>query len=515
MPLKHPARSLCLALILSLYGSLAVALPPTVTPDLTLHFAGSTIQDNNLVKVLGNICVPGTLDQYKDADATGKGTYYKAFYCQVATAKVSGLTLNNPRVLILKRNRSGAITGVYPMLETDKPVNFMGIANLAGNVPQCSESPVGSLSWTCRTDRPGDIIPATPDLGVLDIDPQIFRDANYNPVIDGVRYQQPTPSAIAATLTVRNAGGVIQNTPVSRNLRDALQEAEVAQGRLDPVCLGDEARRETAYCMPSLSKAFLSSIFAGRVAKWSDVRVDYVPAGATAAVSKPLTAFNAGSLTTDLVHICRRNKGASTQAAINAYFLNNPCAATGSIPVEISNPVSGPVVVAPSQVSAEESCLADFSDGANNSTFNPGFGQAWAVGMLTTERNTKLDKSYRYIRIDGALPTPDDVAAGRYQYFSEAAYVWRKVDPRPTGDALTLIQKIATEATTPTMFGQLNAGVTHAFGQGSFIGVSGQDYPPATPFDPNAPVSAYTHAPDGSLDNCILPQARSGLPLQF
>ncbi len=515
MPTMHPARYLLLALPLSFYGPSATALKPNITPDITLHFAGSTIQDNNLVQVLGNICVSGTLDQYKDADATGKGTYWKAFYCQVNSTKVTGLTLNNPRVLILKRNRSGAITGVYPPMEPDKGVNFMGIGNLAGDAPQCTESPVGSFSWTCRTDRPGDIFPVTPDLGVLDIDPQIFRDANYNPVIDGVHYNQPTASGIAATLTVKNAGGVIQNTPVSLNLRDALQEAQAAQGKLDPVCLTDAARRESAYCMPSLSKAFLGSVFSGRIAKWSDVKVDYQPSGSTVAASKPLTEFNKSSLTTDLVHICRRNVGASTQAAINAYFLNHPCAATGSLPVEISNPVSGPVVVAPGQVTAEETCLADFNDGSNNSTFNASSSKAWAVGMLTTERNTKLDKTYRYIKIDGAAPTPEEVATGRYQYFSEAAYVWRKVDPQPTGDALTLIQRIATDATTPTLFGKLNGGIAHAWGQGSFIGVSGQGYTISSPFDPNAPVSAYTHAPDGSLDNCILPQARSGLSLQY
>jgi hypothetical protein len=267
--------------------------------------------------------------------------------------------------------------------------------------------------------------------------------------------------------------------------------------------------------MPSLSKAFLTSVFAGRIAKWSDVRVDYPANSGSAMVSKPLTEFNSSSLTTDLVHICRRNLGASTQAAINAYFLNHPCAATGSLPVEISNPVSGPVVVAPTQVTAEEICLADFNDGSNLGALNPTSSKAWAIGMLTSERNTKLERNYRYIKINGAAPTLEEVAAGRYDYYSEAAYVWRRKDPQPTGDALTLVRKIATDATTPTLFAQLNAAIAHPWGQGSYIAVSSQGYSPSAPFDPNAPVTAYTHAPDGSLDNCILPQAKSGLPAQF
>lgn len=513
---RLPPRSLLPVMLLPLiHIPPAFALPPNINPDITLNVAGSTIQDNNLVKVLGNLCLAGSLDQYKDADATGKGTYYKAFFCQIDSVKIPGLGLTNPRLLILKRNKSGAITGVYPLLETGKPINFMGIANQPGGTPQCTESPAGSLSWTCRTDRPGDLVLATPDLGVLDIDPQIFRDANYNPTIDGIHFNPPTLAGVAATLNVLNAGGVLQNTPVTLGLRNALQEAQVAQSKLDAACLTDATRRETAYCMPSLSKAFLTSVFAGRIAKWSDVRVDYPASGGSTMASKPLTEFNGGSLTTDLVHICRRNLGASTQAAINAYFLNNPCAATGSVPVEISNPVSGPVVVAPSQVTATETCLADFNDGSNNGALNPNSSKAWAISMLTTERNTKLDRNYRYIKINGAAPTLDEVAAGRYDYFSEAAYVWRKQDPRPTGDALTLILKIAADATTPTLFAQLNAAIAHPWGQGSFIAVSGQGYTPSAPFNPNTPVSAYTHAPDGSLDNCILPQAKSGLPVQF
>jgi hypothetical protein len=491
-------------------GPAALALPPTTTPDLAIRIAGSTIQDNNLLKLLGGLCLSGTLDTYKDSDAVGQGTYYKAFFCQIDSGKVTGLNLANPKVLIQKRNRSGAITGVYPLLEPTKPINFMGVNNVVSGASQCTETAAGSRSWNCRTDRPGDVFKALPDMGVSDIDPQIFRDINYNPTIDGIAYGQPTPSVVAATLTVKNAGAVLQNTPVSRNLRDALQEAEVAQGKLDSVCLTDAGRRETEYCMPSLSKGLLTSLFAGRIGKWSDVKVEYTPPGANSPVSKPLTDFNSGSLTTGLVHLCRRNKGASTQAAINAYFLNNPCAATGAVPVEVSNPVAGPVVVAPTQVTFEEDCLADFSEGSNNSTYNAGNAKAWAVGMLTTERNTNLVKAYRYIKIDGAAPTVEEVAAGHYQYFSEAAYVWRKLDPQPSGDTLILLQKIATDATAPSMFGQLNAAIAQPWGKGSFIAVSAQGYATTHPFDPNNPVTAYTHAPAGSLDNCTFPQVANG-----
>ena len=215
------------------------------------------------------------------------------------------------------------------------------------------------------------------------------------------------------------------------------------------------------------------------------------------------------------MHICRRNVGASTQAALNSYFLNTPCASAGTLPVEISNPAFAPVVLAPTQVTATEYCLADLNDGSNNGALNAPGTKAWAISMMTTERNTKLSLNYRFIKIDGAAPTPEEVAAGRYQFFVEGAWVWRKVDPKPSGDLLVLIRRITADATTPSLFGRLNADIAHPWGTGTFIATSGQDYQPGVSFDPNAPVTAYTHAPDGSLDNCIAPQVRSDMRLQY
>jgi hypothetical protein len=487
------------------------ALPPGEAPDYTIKIAGSTIQDLNLVKLLETLCLPNTLDQYRDNDATGKGTYYRAFYCQLDSSKVTGLASVNPKVLILKRNRSGAITGVYPLLEPGKAINMMGIANdLAGGTePQCTRA-AGGGEWSCRTDRPGDVFKTTPDLGVSDVDPQLLRGVNYSSAIDGVAFNPPTVAGVTAVLTVKNAGAVVQGIPVSRNLRDALQEAQVAMGQLQAICATDAAEREKEYCMPSLSRSLIASLFAGRIGKWSDIKVEYRPAGAAAATSLPLSAYHGGPGNDDLVRLCRRNRGASTQASFNAHFLNTPCSATGTVPVEEaeSNPIAGPIVLTPTQVTIEENCLADFNDGTNNSAVNPGLAKAWAIGMLTTERNTSLARNYRYVKIDGAAPKVEEVAAGRYPYFSEAAYLWRKADPKPAGDTLTIIQKIATEATAPSMFGQINKTITHPWGQGSFIAVSSQGYPVAHPFDPDNPVSAYTHTPGDALpDNCRVPQA--------
>ncbi|MDD5034946.1 MAG: hypothetical protein PHE55_09330, partial [Methylococcaceae bacterium] len=342
---------------LAAFAQTAMALPPSTVPDITIKVAGSTIQDNNIVALLGQICKPGSLDNYKDSDASGKGTYYKAFFCTIDSSKVPGLTLKDPALLILKRNKSGVITGVYPLLEPTKPIPLMGINNTvtAGGAsqPQCTASTTAN-SWTCRTDRAGDIFNATPDMAVADVDPQLMRGVNYASTIDGITFNQPTSALVAANLTVINAGAVMQNTPVTLDLRNALQLAQIEQGALPVDChAGDETER----CMPSLSRGLIASLFAGRIGHWSDIKVE-----STAGVT-PLTHYNGGPAGDDLVRLCRRNRGASTQASFNAYFLNIPCSSSGVTPVEVSNPLAGPIVATPPQVTTTADCLADFNDG--------------------------------------------------------------------------------------------------------------------------------------------------------
>lgn len=488
----------------------AFALPPSAvfTEDFIVRVAGSTIHDNYFAEYLKKICVANTIDSYKDNDATGKGTYWKAFSCQLDSTKVSGLGVVNPNFLILKRNRSGAITGVLPLLEPGKPIKFMGLNNnplVGGSAqPQCTESPAGSRAWLCRTDRLGDLLDVTPDLGVGDVDPYNFSGPNYTPTIDGVTFAEPNLATVSKILNVVNSGGIIQNIPVSLGLRNALQDARIHQGKLDADCLNDDSER----CMPNLSKGFIASLFLGKIAKWSDVKVSYDTANG--AVSEPLTSF--GVLPADQkVYLCRRNKGASTQVAFNAYFLDTPCSTWGSIPPESpGNPLNGPVILTPTQVTTTEQCLDDLDRGTNAGGNNPGLTAAWAISMLTTERNASLAYNYRYLKIDGYAPTLEEVAAGHYLYYSGATYHWRKLTPKPTGAKLRMIQVLAANASAPDILGVINGKVDQPWNpgpEGAFIAESVQGYAVSHPFDPANPVTPYTHAPSGKrISSCRIPQ---------
>ena len=483
-------------LVLSGQNASAAPLSPSEVPDLILKIAGSTIWDNNIDKLLngtstGNgLCLSGTLSTYKDNDASGKGTYWRAWYCQIDSTKVPGMAQVNPKTLILKRNKSGAVTGTYPLLEPSKKIQFMGISNPG----QCALASGSSTSYLCSTSNVGDLFLDSPDAGMLDVDPALLRDANYIPQFEtgGATFNEPNPEVVNSILTILNSGAVIQNTPVSLNLRNALQAAQIAGGTLATGCIGSES----ASCMPSLSSETLTQLFQGAITRWSDLTVN------TSAGAKPLTSFAQTPISSDLVQICRRNLGASTQAAANAYFLNTPCSASGKLPAAISNAKYGPIVFYPGQVSLEEQCLHAIS-GGRGGTYNPTAAPGWAIGILTTERNTALSLDYRYIKLDGFAPSPEEVSNGNYRYFTEAAYVYRNQSPKPEGDVLVLIRKIAASASTPEIFGVLNAAIAQPWGLGSFIATSGQGYTAPSKFDPNSPITAYTHQPKGqTLDNC-------------
>jgi len=95
--------------------------------------------------------------------------------------------------------------------------------------------------------------------------------------------------------------------------------------------------------------------------------------------------------------------------------------------------------------------------------------------------------------------------------YSEGSFNWRKVDPQPTGNKLTLIQKLAKDAAEPTVLASFNGSSVQPFGRGGYLAISSQGYQVKHPFDPTFPVTPYTHAPTGlGLDGCRIPLLDTG-----
>jgi hypothetical protein len=468
----------------------AAAHDPSVTPDIEIFMSGATAQDLNVRQLFEELCVANTLDVYFDNSVSANpGSAHTALFCTLDSQKVPGLSVNNPKVLFHKRSAGGSAQGVNPVLDQQE-IDAMVINN-NGN---CAKTG-GETFYRCRINAAGDLIKKVSDAGVSDINPELFRGVNTPAGSAPIN-----PVKVSERMEVRSGGALVFNTPITKSLRDALQRAQIDNGELQAGCEG----KDDEPCMPSLSKHLIASLFTGNVGKWSEVKVVKKDGS-----SAPLTDYAQGQITDDKVHLCRRVDGSGTQSQFNVKFLHNPCTDGALSPSSTTNPANGPVVILNSGSGNVDVCLKDFNDGTNDSGSNGAGTKAWAIGVQSTERNAKLTRNYRFVKVDGVAPTLDNAFSGHYLDFAEVTYQWRKpAFNGPTGDKLKVIEKIANDAGKPSIIAKNNADFIHPFGRGGYLAVStaGHTVPANAVFDATNPVTPYTHAPGGrSLDNCRVP----------
>jgi hypothetical protein len=287
--------------------------------------------------------------------------------------------------------------------------------------------------------------------------------------------------------------------------------------------------------MPSLTTPQISAIFgANRVTDWWNLYF-----GGTDNALQSLVGVQAAAnqpSNTD-IHYCSRTAGSGTLATFNVKF-ENQCfkgneaivtAAAQTISPE-TDALSGnqKVVHSMSGSGDLENCLAGLNDGVATGTFTPfpaqtnGTGFRWAIGIMVTDRNAPATvgaapaKKYRFIKIDGASPSADNVVKGKYKFWSELAAVG-------PASANPLAVDILANLGTATQINALN--VTHNFGISGFLGTAtnAANLPtydvaiaPGTlinaAFDSLRPVNPYTHATAAgvSLSHCRTPSIPTG-----
>jgi hypothetical protein len=449
MMMNHKHVLSALAASMALNAGSVLALAPTETPDIEISLSGATAQDNNVGALFKELCVAGSLDEYRDGPSGSAGGNHRAYFCRLDTSKVTGLSTTTPKVLFHKtsttKTASGSIggsgIGVNPVM-LKQNVDVMAINN--GN---CL-APTGSESyWRCRITQPGDTAPKVPDAGVSDVNPELFTGANTPTGVAPVDAGQ-----VAKLLEVKSGGSLVFGTPVTLELRNALQRALIDQGELASDCAGQESEA----CMPSLSKQLIASLMTGQLGKWDLIKVG------KGGSSKPLTDYADGKTTDSKVYICRRTNGSGTQATINAKILNAPCTAGAVNPAETSNDLAGPIVRLNAGSGDVEKCLVDLNSGSNTSGQNASATKAWAIGVQSTERNASNSLPYRFVKVDGEAPTLQNAAAGRYHIAAEVTYQWLK-SGGPTGDKAKIISRIATDAGKPSIIAGNNAAFKYTW----------------------------------------------------
>ncbi|OAI11683.1 hypothetical protein A1359_01655 [Methylomonas lenta] len=488
------------------FSQTSFALAPNTTPDLEIFMSGATAQDKAIAALFNNLCDAGTLDVFKDNNKAGsEGKDHTAYFCTLSSANVPGLSVNgspvsSANVLFHKRSAGGSAQGVNPLIDN------VAIAAMRIDNGNCAVS--SGTTWFCNAQG-ANLSNQVSDAGISDVEPKMFVGPNKPSNAGAV-----DAAAADAALTVEAAAALLFGVPVSDNLYVALQKA---QGLLAAPA-NCAAGAYTEACMPSLSKQQVAELVSGQIKKWSEFKIN----------GTALTSLTAGMTydsgdgvirqvtpTDTKVHFCKRIDGSGTGAQMYAKFLNNPCSTAGLDPDWAGSALAGPVKHEVSGSGDMELCLEDFADGESNAkqvtttnpdvfntTVNSSGAKAWAIGMQSTENNATHAKHYRFIKVDGVAPTLENAFRGKYMDWVEQTYQWRNAISQ---DKKTIIQKIATDAGSPSILGTvLNPGFVHAFGPAGYLAV-GTKHAFTENLNLSAPVMPYSHAVKGSLSNCQVP----------
>jgi hypothetical protein len=280
-----------------------------------------------------------------------------------------------------------------------------------------------------------------PQVGISDVEPALFS----------------TPTAVRSNLTVSYGATVPFTMYVSKNFYRALQTAQglssLTVGASSGLCSADTAANQTDACTPNLSMAVVRAILSGSVSQVSKLF------NGTTALTAP-TGTAASGTAGDSLLVCRRYNGSGTQKSLERLVFNQGCKATPALTFTSDSSV----VNASSQACLDvgctwssitptgaggvaegyifqgaatgdvESCMnwaaGSFADavagnGAAQLAGSVAAGNGiYAVGIAAADRapndtNTAAGKQYRYIKIDGVVPTVENVVAGKWQYTME------------------------------------------------------------------------------------------------
>ena len=529
----------------------SVALTPwnDGAPDLVVYGSGGPALDAAFAKIVENtLAAPNSVDTFSDVSATGTlGGRWQAFYF---TGKADlGALLAGKKIVFEKRTYGSGGYGVVPLLANNGsglPIEHLNIIGLAASAWDADGSSGRKWKKTLTGSNAGTyLIKTISDVGFLALDPNaLLKPATENyteqvkELISG-DFETDWPLDLNKTpnlFTVINTGGYVYGIEVTEDFYRVLQAAQKIAGSLPS---DTPIGHYTAATMPSLSRNFLASIFAGKVSHWEQIKVVNKLTGEAVPLTDPSILSTAGvtapPLNTDgitPVGVGRRNKGATSGAVAYARLLGYPSTPRSHPPAaNTSNDnIDAPIVKSPTSLTATNNLLIDWQTGTNVSGLNPTNTKVWGIAISGGDRDPGTTaegtggKPWRYIKIDGAAPTLENVAAGTYPFWAEGTVLYRTEN---TADPLwssktTLLKAFADDMGSPSLAKQVNTTLT--------FGVSGmfattkdpRGFHVSVPFDPNNPVVALSHACAGTtnaISSAIVPvaddAATGGLQLQL
>lgn len=529
MSTSFPTRLLVAGLALASLGDAWALTPADGAPELSLFIPGSQANDPAFGFLVNNATVANALcldNANPTATATTTHLYfhtagaasaavtdnYSAIYCYTDSTKIPGLTggtgATHKTRLWISRRRLGASFVGLDAVANDTLLTYLKdpitAVCSAFNGSQASGGATYQWNYSCTTVTAGIAASAA----TSDVTPDAYHGSdNITP---------GKADIIASTIDNKFAvAGHIIGIPVTLKLRNALQYAGIQSGSLPATCkVGDE----TATCQPSLSKEQLVSLFTGDISDWSSfyVKVGGIDTSLDQIVAAGVTAGVAG-LSNPLdtsVHICRRENGAGQQVAVLANILQYPC--LGNSAARIAQPGGFSDVQYATSLGAVDKCLGDYNDGTNGwfGTTNPApyqnppatsvlHGNQWALSIQTTERNASRTANYRFIKINGASPTGEQVFLGHYPLVGEYGISWKTNANANVNAALNALT--AYSGLPSTIAGRNGTLSNHSWGQAGYIALSANNHMPPATWDATNPVSPYVRSTGAQPDACAIP----------
>jgi hypothetical protein len=432
------------------------------TPDYVIYTSGGAALDNAYDVAVADLAKPGTLTIFRDAAATttpevNQGTNFSGYYF-IGANNLTNTSLRGKKIYLAKRSRGAAGYGVVPVL------GQVAIDQLDIFKSATSKSQAGWLANASGSYYQVINLAAAPNYlrshfshgGFLGVDA-----ASLILYPSSVNYPTPTTeistgavtapwnigwtTADLSNVTRLPAGGLTYGVAVTTDLYKVLQAAQIASGKLPASTTIGDYSNEAA--IPSLSRDFVASLLAGKIRKWSDVKVD-----TGAPVAPALTTF-AGAAGVPVppstqVAVARRNNGAAIGAAAYATFLNYPYAENSVAPATpttagADNGLTSAVIRSPGGVNATNQLLTDWEDGTNTSALNTAtVKKYWGVAVNTgTANDGAAGAKWRYVKIDGFAPTVENVASGSYPHWAEGEVLITAVGSNPAGSVYATTQE--------------------------------------------------------------------------
>lgn len=361
-------------------GSVQAAAP---APTFTLYLDGATAVGKSVVDVAKAMCVDAAHTQVYQGGPSNK---ISGVYCDGVNTTNSGLAAAT-KLWITKNNVDGSLEAFDRAIKRNAQTTVLDVST-------CPTPTFAGTTLTCTGT-----VAVNANGGFSDVEGSIWEARG---AFD--------PAGVAYTTKAGFAGQGF-GIAVSNKLYQALQ---TAQG-LDA---GGTFPTDVAH-QPNITKQQFTSILSATGA----YHTDWTPFG----VANPTNNMN----------LCRRINASGTQAGMEVFFLNNPCAGSdptfGKLNAVLDADSAGSFKVIENAGTGDvKTCLnAHDQDLVNAAVKADGIASdEYAIGIMSLENTPGASDHWNFVKLDGVTPTPDaqhrqTVIDGQYNYAFESVFVYR------------------------------------------------------------------------------------------